>query len=97
MIPLLLLESFLGRIASTCCFLVEKITQQPAPCEGRAGPYTQAPPSGNVLAFEHHEDHLRAKGGPGEGGLAVVSGVLMEEQAEARLECSKVERRLRDG
>ena len=32
-----------------------------------------------------------------EGLLAVVSGDLMEEQAEARLECSKVEGRLRDG
>lgn len=32
-----------------------------------------------------------------EGLLAVVSGDRMEEQAEARLECSKVEGRLRDG
>lgn len=56
--------------ASTYCFLVEKPAQQPAPCEGRAGLFTQAPPSGNVLAFEHQEGHLRAKGGPGEGGVA---------------------------
>lgn len=34
------------------------------------GPFTQAPPSGNALAFEHHEGHTRAKCGPGEGGVA---------------------------
>lgn len=32
----------------------------PAPCDGEAGPFTQALPSGNVL-FEHHE------GLPGQG------------------------------
>ena len=67
---LLLLESFLWRIASTCCFLLEKPAQQAASCEGRAGPFAQAPPSGNALAFEHHEGHTRAKCGPGEGGVA---------------------------
>lgn len=44
-----------------CIAFSLKPAQLPAPCGGRAGPFTQAPPSGNALLFEHHDGHLRAK------------------------------------